>query len=96
MKTTSATRISALAIMVAGVLLAVLTPASEATSSYRQLGVVLLIIGAVWLLRQKRPERPAEVAREPFQRPVMKWYQSPLLWVPIIAAVLALLSWLIL
>ncbi|SFR38254.1 hypothetical protein SAMN04488070_0270 [Pseudidiomarina maritima] len=93
MKTTTTTRISALAIIVLGILLAVLAPAGEATSSYRQLGVVLLVIGVVWLLRQKRPEPATEERVEPYQRPVLKWYQSPILWVPVVAAVIAILSW---
>lgn len=94
MKTTSTTRISALAIIVLGILLAVLAPAGEATSSYRQLGVVLLVVGAVWLLRQKRPEPTTEEHVEPYRQPVLKWYQSPILWVPVVAAVIAILSWL--
>ncbi|RWU11566.1 hypothetical protein EGC76_04695 [Pseudidiomarina gelatinasegens] len=96
MKTTSATRISALAIIIAGVLLAVLAPAGETVSSYRRLGVVLLVVGAVWLLRQKRPEAQREANQQPFQQPVLKWYQSPIFWVPVIAAIIALLSWLML
>ncbi|PHR65884.1 MAG: hypothetical protein COA51_03810 [Idiomarina sp.] len=94
MKTTSTTRISALAVIVLGILLAVLAPAGEAISSYRQLGVVLLVIGVVWLLRQKRPEPKAEANPEPYQQPVLKWYQSPILWVPVIAIIIAILSWL--
>ncbi|GAB3293805.1 hypothetical protein [Pseudidiomarina andamanensis] len=95
MKTTTTTRISALAIMVLGILLAVLAPANEAASSYRQLGVVLLVVGAVWLLRQKRPEPAPEKTSAPYQQPVLKWYQSPILWVPIIAIIIAILSWLL-
>lgn len=95
MKTTTTTRISALAIIVAGILLAVLAPAGETVSAYRQLGVVLIVIGALWLLRQKRPEAKQEMNSEPYQQPVLRWYQSPILWVPIIAAILALVSWII-
>lgn len=95
MKTTITTRISALTIIVAGILLAVLAPAGETLSSYRQLGVVLIVVGAVWLLRQKRPEANPEVSSEPYQQPVLQWYQSPILWVPVIAVVLALVSWLL-
>jgi len=95
MKTTSATRIGALAVIVSGILLVVLAPAGDAVSSYRMLGAILLGSGVAWLLLQKRPQAPVAQQAQPYQQPLLKWYQSPIIWVPIIAAVLAFISWLI-
>lgn len=95
MKTTSATRIGALAVMVSGILMVVLAPAGDAVSSYRILGALLLGGGIAWLLSQKHPAAEVEQSAQPYQQPVLKWYQSPIVWVPIIAAVLAFISWLI-
>lgn len=93
MKTTSATRIAALAVIVSGILLLVLAPAGDAVSSYRILGFILMGAGVAWLVSQRRPE-PQTQQQQPYQQPVLRWYQSPILWVPIIAVVLGLLSWL--
>jgi len=84
-------RIAALAVIVAGLLLGVLSPAGTDTNNWRLLGVGLLIVGVVWLLSQK--QAPIQERQpEPYEAPVMKWYQSPILWVPIIIAVVAILS----
>ena len=95
MKTTSATRIAALAVIVSGILLLVLAPAGDAVSSYRILGFILMGAGGGWLVSQRRPEPSSQPQQQPYQQPVLRWYQSPILWVPIIAVVLGLLSWLI-
>lgn len=95
MKTTSATRIAALAVIVSGILLLVLAPAGDAVSSYRILGFVLMGAGAGWLVSQRQPDAAVQQQQQPYQQPVLHWYQSPIIWVPLIAAVLGLLSWLL-
>ncbi|CUA85073.1 hypothetical protein [Pseudidiomarina woesei] len=95
MKTTSATRIAALAVIVSGILLLVLAPAGDAVSSYRILGFILMGSGIGWLVSQRRPEPQAPQQQQSYQQPVLRWYQSPILWVPIIAALLGLISWLL-
>lgn len=90
-KTNIVTRIAALAVIVVGLLLGVLSPAGTDTNTWRLVGVGLLIVGVVWLLSQK--QAPIQERQpEPYEAPVMKWYQSPILWVPIIIAVVAIVS----
>lgn len=90
-KTNIVTRIGALAVIVCGLLLGVLSPAGDSTGNWRLLGLGLLIVGVVWLLSQK--QAPIQERQpEPYEAPVMLWYQSPILWVPIIIAVVAILS----
>ncbi|SDB10725.1 hypothetical protein SAMN02927930_00409 [Pseudidiomarina indica] len=87
MKSTIATRIGALAVIVTGILFAVLAPAGEAVSSYRQVGVVLLALGVFWLLRQHRTTATDD-SQEPFERRPLKWYQAPVVWMPVIVILL--------
>lgn len=90
-KTNIVTRIAALAVIVSGLLLGVLSPAGDSTGNWRLLGLGLLIAGVVWLLSQK--QAPIQERQpEPYEAPVMQWYQSPILWVPIIIALVAILS----
>jgi MFS family permease len=90
-KTNIVSRIAALAVIVSGLLLGVLSPAGTDSNNWRWLGLGLLIIGVMWLISQRQAPI-AERQPEPYQAPVMKWYQSPILWVPIIIAVVAILS----
>lgn len=93
-KTNIVRRIAALAVIISGLLLGVLSPAGENNGNWRLLGLALLIVGVVWLLRQK-PLPVDKQSLEPYQAPVMQWYQSPLLWLPIIIAVVAIVSLLV-
>lgn len=85
-------RLAALGIMVLGLLLGVLAPAGGTTNSWRIVGLMLLIIGVVWLIRQPKPAAPT-AADEPYERPPeLQWYQSPILWVPVIIVILGVLT----
>lgn len=84
-------RIGALAVIVAGLLLAVLSPAVDETGNGRLLGFALLGAGVVWLLLQRGA--PASAAsQEPHQYATLQWYQSPILWLPIAIVVVGLLT----
>ncbi len=90
MKSTIASRIGALAVIVIGILFVVLAPAGEAVSSYRQLGAVVMVIGIYWLLRQRRNVVDSEQDGE-FVRQQLHWYQSPVVWMPVIVIILIIL-----
>ena len=85
MKSTIASRIGALAVIVIGILFVVL-----AVSSYRQLGAVVMVIGIYWLLRQRRNVVDSEQDGE-FVRQQLHWYQSPVVWMPVIVIILIIL-----
>ncbi|MDX1705687.1 hypothetical protein [Pseudidiomarina sp.] len=85
-------RISALAVIIVGLLLGVLTPAGGNSTSWKFFGVALIIFGVIWLFNQRRPPRRIKGEAEPYEAPVMKWYQSAILWVPVLIVVLFLLS----
>ncbi|MEX1220619.1 MAG: hypothetical protein WEA82_00730 [Idiomarina sp.] len=87
-------RLAALAVMVLGLLMAVLAPAGGSTDSWRIVGFALLAVGIIWMIKQ--PQKPQRQAGEEYERPPeMTLIQSPLLWVPIIIVVLGLLTWLL-
>lgn len=92
-KTSIAKRIGALALIVAGLLSAVLGPAGENTASWRWLGLFLLLLGVYFLLGQRASsEQRAEAAQQHTTTPPLKWYQSPILWVPIVGAIVFLVA----
>lgn len=96
MNSTVAKRIGSLAVIVAGLLSAVLAPAGGNTASWRWFGLFLIVLGVYFLLGQKAtPEQRSAAAEQRANTPPMRWYQSPILWVPVVAAILAVLSLLI-
>jgi len=88
-----ATRLAAIAVIILGLLLVVLAPAGGSTGSWRIVGALLLVGGAIWLVKQPKPEVSASTPRA--ETPPMQWYQSPILWVPVIIAVLAVITFFI-
>ncbi|CAB0150224.1 hypothetical protein PSI9734_00784 [Pseudidiomarina piscicola] len=86
-------RISSLAVIVAGLLAAVLAPAGGNTASWRWFGLFLILLGVYFLLGQRSTaEQRTVAAQQRSETPPLRWYQSPILWVPVIAAVLAVIS----
>lgn len=85
-------RILALAVMICGILMAVLSPPGDTKSSWQIVGVLLLVIGTFWLVKQRGPSAEADAtnAAENFERKSMTWKQSPILWLPIIIALIAI------
>lgn len=82
-------RLAALALIVSGILLVVL-------ANQRWLGLSLLVFGVAWFILQPTaaitgPEGQTQPlgSQEP-----LKWYQSPILWLPIIVIIIAVLSYL--
>ncbi|MFC0445086.1 hypothetical protein ACFOD1_09365 [Pseudidiomarina halophila] len=96
MKSSITKRIGSLAVIVAGLLAAVLAPAGGNTASWRWFGLFLIVLGVYFLLGQKTTDeqRTAE-AEQRAESPPLRWYQSPILWVPVIVAVVAILSLLV-
>jgi drug/metabolite transporter (DMT)-like permease len=80
-------RVSAILITIIGLLMAVLGVVSENDSSIRIIGAVIMLAGVIWLYRQPLPSK-----QHSGDIPPLRWYQSPLLWIPIIAIVLFLIS----
>ncbi|MDN7124076.1 hypothetical protein [Pseudidiomarina terrestris] len=96
MNSTIAKRIGSLAVIVAGLLSAVLAPAGGNTASWRWFGLFLIVLGVYFLLGQKAsPEQRTAEAQKRKDNPPLRWYQSPILWVPVVAAILAILSMLV-
>lgn len=87
------TRLGAIALIIAGLLLAVLTPAGDDSGLWRNIGVGLLIAGAVWLIRQ--PSHTLDSNTERTATKPITIVQSPILWLPIIIFAIALISWFI-
>ncbi|MGQ4275677.1 hypothetical protein ACQ5ES_01290 [Pseudidiomarina sp. E22-M8] len=86
-------RIGSLAVIVAGLLAAVLAPAGGNTASWRWFGLFLVVLGVYFLLGQKTTaEQRTVAAQQRSDTPPLRWYQSPILWVPIIVAIIAILS----
>lgn len=85
-------RIAALAVIILGLLLGVLTPAGGSSTSWKFFGLALIIFGVIWLFNQSRPPRRTKGEAEPYKAPELKWYQSAILWVPVIIIVLFLLT----
>jgi len=92
MTTSIAKRIAALAVIVVGLLLLVLAPAGDATSSYRIVGLLVAAAGGAWLGAQRRDT--SGVTDEPYQQPVLRWYQAPIVLFPIILLIVASLVYL--
>lgn len=87
-------RLAAIAVMILGLLMAVLAPAGGNVESWRIVGFSLLAVGIIWMIKQ--PQKPQREAGDSYERPPeMKLIQSPILWVPIIIVVLGLLTWLL-
>ncbi|PTB89799.1 hypothetical protein C9928_02235 [Pseudidiomarina aestuarii] len=86
-------RLGAIALIIAGLLLAVLTPAGDDSGVWRNVGVGLLIAGTVWLIRQ--PSAPVDANAEREETKPITLAQSPILWLPIIIIVVALSAWLL-
>ncbi|HET8816524.1 MAG TPA: hypothetical protein VFM61_03645 [Pseudidiomarina sp.] len=86
-------RLGAIALIIAGLLLAVLTPAGDDSGLWRNIGVGLLIGGAVWLIRQPSTTVDANVERQ--ETKSLTLAQSPILWLPIIIIVVALSAWIL-
>ncbi|RUO79169.1 hypothetical protein [Pseudidiomarina taiwanensis] len=83
-------RIAALAIIVSGILLVVL-------ANERWLGLAFLIFGIAWFVLQ--PTKPVTGPDGQTTQPIgsqepLQWYQSPILWVPVVVAIIGLLVWL--
>lgn len=85
-------RILALAVMICGILMAVLSPPGETKSSWQIVGVLLLVIGTFWLIKQRGPSSAPDSTQMPqnFERKAMTLQQSPILWLPIIIALVAI------
>ncbi|KFZ29982.1 MULTISPECIES: hypothetical protein [Pseudidiomarina] len=93
MKSSVIKRIGALAVIVAGLLAAVLAPAGGNTASWRWFGLFLLVLGVYFLLGQTTTaEQRQQAASERNETPPLQWYQSPILWVPVAAVIIAVLS----
>ncbi|RUO55461.1 hypothetical protein [Pseudidiomarina homiensis] len=91
MKSSIVKRILAIALIVAGVVTAVL--ASKDAGSVRWMGLFLLVSGIYFLVSQKAsPEQREQAAQQRDITPPIKWYQSPILWVPVAALIIALVS----
>ncbi|RUO77766.1 hypothetical protein [Idiomarina seosinensis] len=81
-------RVFAILVVIVGLLMAVLGVVSEELDTYiRSLGALIMLVGIIWLYRQpsSRLEREGEV-------PPLRWYQSPILWVPIVGIIIFLIS----
>ncbi|KPD22458.1 MULTISPECIES: hypothetical protein [Idiomarina] len=80
-------RVLALLILIAGLLMAVLGVVSDNDTNVRLSGAVLMLIGIIWLYKQ-----PTLKSLNRTDKPTLKWYQSPILWVPVIAIILFIIS----
>lgn len=80
-------RVLAILILIVGLLMAVLGVVSEYDTNVRLAGAALMLVGIIWLYRQ-----PTLQSLNRKETPVLKWYQSPLLWVPVIAIVFFIIS----
>lgn len=80
-------RVSALLIVIVGLLMAVLGVVSDNDTNVRLSGAVLMLIGIIWLYKQ-----PTLTSLNRTDKPILKWYQSPILWIPIIAVIFFIIS----
>lgn len=80
-------RVLAILITIVGLLLAVLGVVSDENTTVRAVGAVIMLIGIIWLYRQPMPESKA-----PNDVPPLRWYQSPILWIPIVGIIIFLIS----
>ncbi|WP_417437882.1 hypothetical protein [Idiomarina sp.] len=80
-------RVLALLILIVGLLLAVLGVVSDNDTPVRLTGAVLMLIGIIWLYKQ-----PTLQSLNRTDKPILKWYQSPIIWIPIIAIILFIIS----
>ena len=80
-------RVLALLILIAGLLMAVLGVVSDNDTNIRLSGAVLMLIGIIWLYKQ-----PTLKSLNRTDKPTLKWHQSPLLWVPVIAIIFFIIS----
>ncbi|RUO62145.1 hypothetical protein [Pseudidiomarina insulisalsae] len=94
MNSTVGKRIAALAIMVIGVLSAVLAPEGETV--VRWVGIFLLIVGVYFLVTQKASsEQRQHTAQQRTDVPPLRWYQSAILWVPVVAIIIGILAFIL-
>ena len=80
-------RVLAILVTITGLLLAVLGVVSDEDTTVRLIGAAIMLVGIIWLYRQ-----PAPRSKSPDEVPPLRWYQSPILWVPIIGIGLFLIS----
>lgn len=80
-------RVLAILITIVGLLLAVLGVVSEYDDYIRPAGGLIMLAGIVWLYRQ-----PVADAPHKGDIPPLRWYQSPILWIPIIGIIIFLIS----
>ena len=80
-------RVLAILITIIGLLLAVLGVVSDEDTTVRAIGAGIMLIGVIWLYRQ-----PTSGSTLSGNKPPLRWYQSPILWVPIIGIILFLIS----
>ncbi|MGM0481857.1 MAG: hypothetical protein ACQEQZ_08000 [Pseudomonadota bacterium] len=80
-------RVSAIVIIIIGLLMAVLGVVSEQDTTIRLLGALLLLVGIVWLYRQ-----PLAPKNHSGDTPPLRWYQSPIVWIPIVGIIIFLIS----
>lgn len=81
-------RVAAVLMTIAGLMMAVLGVVSEDDSTIRSLGVAILVGGVIWLYSQRKPKQRPDTETVP----PLRWYQSPILWVPIIGIVIFIIS----
>ncbi|ASG65597.1 MULTISPECIES: hypothetical protein [Idiomarina] len=81
-------RVLALLILIAGLLMAVLGVVSDNDTNVRLAGAALMLVGIIWLYRQ--PTLSSLDTKG--QTAPLKWYQSPILWIPIIAIIIFIIS----
>lgn len=84
-------RVLALLVLIAGLLMAVLGVVSDNDTNVRLAGAALMLIAIIWLYQQPTLK---SLDTQGHSAP-LKWYQSPILWVPIIAVVLFIISLLV-
>ncbi|WP_404399415.1 hypothetical protein LG288_06975 [Idiomarina seosinensis] len=80
-------RVLAIILIIIGLLMAVLGVVSEQDTTIRLVGALLLLVGIVWLYRQ-----PSAKKSHSGDIPPLRWYQSPIVWIPIIGIILFLIS----
>ncbi|RUO81485.1 hypothetical protein CWI84_01640 [Idiomarina tyrosinivorans] len=82
-------RMLPLLLLIAGLLVALLGTLSEHADVIRLVGAALMLVGIIWLYRMPAQQQQHQEAS---QSAPLRWYQSPVLWVPVAAVVVLLMS----
>lgn len=80
-------RVTAIVLLIVGLLLAVLGVVSEFDTIIRLTGAGLMLVALIWLYRLPTFNKLNEQSKQP-----LKWYQSPIVWVPVIGIIIYCVS----